>query len=650
MTSSRVILRILTALALAAGLAGCNEARDPGYQGWVEADMIFVSPDESGRVTRLNVREGDEVKAGTELYSVDDDLQRADLNQNNATLANMQQSYDRAASLSKTGSGTQANLDAAVSALRVAEARVNTSQTRLARRIGFAPVSGTIQQIYFREGETVPAQRPVLSIMPPGNMKLRFFVPEAELPKLAIGDEVRVTCDNCAADLTAKIYFIATSAEYTPPVIYSLEERNKLVYLIQARPSRPDALARRTADQRLSQRQDAGGGQAMTESAHDIAIDVRGLSKSFEGREVVHDLSMQVKRGTIYGFLGPNGSGKTTTIRMLCGLLTPDSGEGSCLGYNIRRDADKIKRQVGYMTQRFSLYQDLSVRENLEFVARLYGMRDARGAAHDMIKRLGLSGRDEQLAGELSGGWKQRLALGACTLPNPQLLLLDEPTAGVDPKARRDFWNEIHALAADGLTVLVSTHYMDEAERCHEIAYIAYGHLLAHGTVDEVIAKSALSTYTVTGDELHTLAGPAHRPTRHRHGGTVRHQPARVGPRQGRARCHHCTLPRQQGIALAALSAVAGGRLHRPDDPLEGQFPMSVTSAPDHSRDSSEPSFGFWRRSYAMVVKEFIQLRRDRVSFAMIVMIPVMQLMLFGYAINTTPRNLPTAVLLQEDF
>ena len=239
--------------------------------------------------------------------------------------------------------------------------------------------------------------------------------------------------------------------------------------------------------------------------ASDIAIEVRGLSKSFEGREVVHELTMQVKRGTIYGFLGPNGSGKTTTIRMLCGLLTPDSGEGRCLGYDIRRDADKIKRQVGYMTQRFSLYQDLSVRENLEFVARLYGMHDAGGAARDMIKRLGLSGREEQLAGELSGGWKQRLALGACTLPNPQLLLLDEPTAGVDPKARRDFWNEIHALAAEGLTVLVSTHYMDEAERCHEIAYIAYGHLLTHGTVEEVIARSALSTYTVTGDDLHVL-------------------------------------------------------------------------------------------------------------------------------------------------
>ena len=241
MTSSLSAWRGLAALMLAA-LGGCNEAKNPGYQGWVEADMIFVSPDEPGRVIKLNVREGDEVKTGAPLYSVDDDLQRADLNQNIATLANAQQTFERAASLSKSGSGTQANLDSAISALRVAEARVNTSQTRLARRSGFAPVDGTIQQIYFRDGEMVQAQRPVLSIMPPGNMKLRFFVPEPDLPKLAIGDEVRIACDNCAADLTAKIYFIATSAEYTPPVIYSLDERNKLVYLIQARPSRPDSL------------------------------------------------------------------------------------------------------------------------------------------------------------------------------------------------------------------------------------------------------------------------------------------------------------------------------------------------------------------------------------------------------------------------
>lgn len=242
MTTPQRWLQVLAAAALTAALAGCNERRDPGFQGWVEADLIFVSPDESGRVTKLNVREGDEVKQGDQLYAVDDDLQQADLNQNKATLANAQQTYDRAASLRGTGAGTQATLDAAVSALRVAEARVVTSETRLARRQGFAPVAGTIQQIYFREGEMVPAQRPVLSIMPPGNMKLRFFVPEAELPKLAIGDTVRVTCDNCGADLTAKIYFIATSAEYTPPVIYSLDERSKLVYLIQARPARPDSL------------------------------------------------------------------------------------------------------------------------------------------------------------------------------------------------------------------------------------------------------------------------------------------------------------------------------------------------------------------------------------------------------------------------
>ena len=240
-------------------------------------------------------------------------------------------------------------------------------------------------------------------------------------------------------------------------------------------------------------------------AAPETAIDVHGLTKRFDGRTVVNNLSMSVPRGTIYGFLGPNGSGKTTTIRMLCGLLTPDEGEGTCLGFNIRTEADAIKRRVGYMTQRFSLYQDLSVRENLEFVARLYALPNPTQAVRDMIRRLGLDGREEQLAGELSGGWKQRLALGACTLPGPQLLLLDEPTAGVDPKARREFWNEIHALAAEGLTALVSTHYMDEAERCHEIAYIAYGELLTHGTVEQVVEQAGLVTYTVSGAGLAKL-------------------------------------------------------------------------------------------------------------------------------------------------
>jgi ABC-2 type transport system ATP-binding protein len=241
-------------------------------------------------------------------------------------------------------------------------------------------------------------------------------------------------------------------------------------------------------------------------NGQDIVIDVHGLTKKFDGRTVVRNLSMQVKRGSIYGFLGPNGSGKTTTIRMLCGLLTPDEGTGTCLGYDIRTETDKIKNRVGYMTQRFSLYQDLSVRENLEFIARIYGLARPVEAARAAIARLGLSGREEQIAGELSGGWKQRLALGACTLPSPQLLLLDEPTAGVDPKARREFWNEIHALANEGLTVLVSTHYMDEAERCHEIAYIAYGELLTRGTVQEVIEGSHLTTYVVSAHEGEGLA------------------------------------------------------------------------------------------------------------------------------------------------
>jgi ABC-2 type transport system ATP-binding protein len=253
----------------------------------------------------------------------------------------------------------------------------------------------------------------------------------------------------------------------------------------------------------------SGAAAIAPETARDVVIDVNGLTKSFGGRVVVRDLSMQVRRGTIFGFLGPNGSGKTTTIRMLCGLLTPDQGSGTCLGFDIRTEAPKIKTRVGYMTQHFSLYQDLSVRENLEFVARIYGLPRPARAAKAMIARLGLEGREEQIAGKLSGGWKQRLALGACTLPNPQLLLLDEPTAGVDPKARRDFWSEIHDLAAGGLTVLVSTHYMDEAERCHEIAYIAFGRVLARGTVSEVIENSHLTTFTVdaaNGENLAPLA------------------------------------------------------------------------------------------------------------------------------------------------
>jgi len=237
-----------------------------------------------------------------------------------------------------------------------------------------------------------------------------------------------------------------------------------------------------------------------------LAIDVRGLNKRFGNKHVVNDLSMQVGRGEIFGFLGPNGSGKTTSIRIMCGLLTPDSGSGTCLGLDIRKQSGEIKRRVGYMTQRFSFWEDLSIRENLDFVARMYGMPERRTVVDQAIDGLGLGGRAAQLAGSLSGGWKQRMALAACMLHQPELLLLDEPTAGVDPGARRDFWEELHALAARGISVLVSTHYMDEAERCHKLAYIAYGRLMAQGTAAEIIAGQKLTTWEVTGGELTAVA------------------------------------------------------------------------------------------------------------------------------------------------
>lgn len=234
----------------------------------------------------------------------------------------------------------------------------------------------------------------------------------------------------------------------------------------------------------------------------DYAIDVRGLNKYFGAKHVVKDLSLQVKRGEILGFLGPNGSGKTTAIRMLCGLLTPDSGEGHCLGYDIKTQSDAIKREVGYMTQKFSYWEDLSIRENLDFVARVYELANRKHVVDEALERLGLTSRSSQLARSLSGGWKQRLALAACMLRHPKLLLLDEPTAGVDPNARRDFWEELHDLASTGVSVLISTHYMDEAERCHKLAYIAYGNLLAQGSSETIIDTQKLFTYEVVGDRL----------------------------------------------------------------------------------------------------------------------------------------------------
>jgi ABC-2 type transport system ATP-binding protein len=237
-------------------------------------------------------------------------------------------------------------------------------------------------------------------------------------------------------------------------------------------------------------------GEALSGEAANV-IDVSNLTKRFGEAVAVDHISLKVAAGEIVGFLGPNGSGKTTTIRMICGLLTPDAGEGTVLGYDVIRESRRIKQQVGYMTQRFSFYEDLTIEENLLFVARLYDLEPRRETVARTLADLGLASRRHQLAGQLSGGWKQRLALAACIMHKPKLLLLDEPTAGVDPKARREFWDEIHRLAAGGLTVLVSTHYMDEAERCHRISYISYGHMLATGTVDEVVRQSGLHTFVV---------------------------------------------------------------------------------------------------------------------------------------------------------
>lgn len=239
----------------------------------------------------------------------------------------------------------------------------------------------------------------------------------------------------------------------------------------------------------------------------DAAINVSGLSKSFSGRVAVRNVAIEMPKGEVWGFLGPNGSGKTTTIRLLCGLLKPDSGQGTCLGYDILTQSAAIKRLTGYMTQKFSYWEDLSIRENLDFVARLYDVADREQAVGRAIENLGLGHRQHQLAGALSGGWKQRMALAACILHRPQLLLLDEPTAGVDPQARREFWREIHRLSAEGLTVLVTTHYMDEAERCDRIVYIANGAVIARGSVNQLIERSKLVMWTVEGDQARRLAG-----------------------------------------------------------------------------------------------------------------------------------------------
>ncbi len=479
---------------------------------------------------------------------------------------------------------------------------------------------------------------------------MRFYVPETVVATLRIGDAVTVRCDGCGGDIPAKVRFIAPQAEFTPPVIYSRENRANLVFLVEARPDVAEsgaspglpvevALAARA-------RCDAARiARAATHSgpARDTAIDVRGLTKRYGGRAVVDNFSIRVERGTIFGFLGPNGSGKTTTIRMLCGLLTPDEGEGTCLGYDLRREAPAIKREVGYMTQRFSMYEDLSIEENLDFVARMYGVPDRAQAIDATLDRLGLTARRAQLAGTLSGGWKQRLALAACMLHSPQLLLLDEPTAGVDPKARRDFWEKIHELAAEGITVLVSTHYMDEAERCHRLAYIAFGQAArrrhaershrAFGThdVERRIASGGRRACARAAGTRAFAIPAASIPS-------FRSEPRCASPARDPAALDAALAPaRATRFAVRAYVDVARRRVRQPDAERVRQCRLTRTAA-------ARSRFSF-ARAYAIALKEFVQMRRDRLTFAMIVGIPIAQVLLFGYVINTDPKALPTAVV-----
>ena len=309
----------------------------------------------------------------------------------------------------------------------------------------------------------------------------------------------------------------------------------------------------------------------------DRAIDVHELGKRFGDKQVVDGLTMQVRRGEIFGFLGPNGSGKTTSIRMMCGLLTPDAGHGRCLGFDILRESEQIKRRVGYMTQRFSYWEDLSIRENLDFVARVYGVPQRREAVDRALAGLGLASRAKQLAGALSGGWKQRLALAACLLHEPELLLLDEPTAGVDPKARRDFWEQLHRLAARGISVLVSTHYMDEAERCHKLAYIAYGKLLAQGTAEDVVAAQGLATWSIEGADLNALSARL---------------AAEAAIEQTVVFGNALHVTGRDATALeAALQRVANGRhrIARIDTSLEDVFIHMMNRADDNMRAEPRP-------------------------------------------------------------
>ena len=386
MPNRRAVLLAVSGIVLAgfAAYAYLHRGAAPTqFQGWVEAEMLFISPDEVGRVETLSVREGQEVAAGAPLFALDADLQRAAVAENEAAVTNARITYQRAQELLKKAVGSQKAFDDAESTLRTAEARLNSAKTRLDRRRVLSPAAGKIQEVYYREGEMVQSGRPIVSLLPPGNVKVRFFVPQAVLPTIRIGDRIAVQCDGCAErPRGARALHLGAGRVHAARHLQPGGARAPGVPR-RGHPRAPGGPEGRPARHRHAAA--CRGVRAMPANDMrngEVVIDVEGLTKSFDGKVVVRNLSMQVKRGQIYGFLGPNGSGKTTTLRMLCGLLTPDSGRGTALGFDIRKDNEEIKRHVGYMTQRFSLYQDLSILENLEFVARVYGLADpsARGA------------------------------------------------------------------------------------------------------------------------------------------------------------------------------------------------------------------------------------------------------------------------------
>jgi ABC-2 type transport system ATP-binding protein len=546
---------------LALALAGCGDKPPSGLQGYVEGEFVRVAAPFAGTLVSLDTQRGAQVQPGTALFALEaesedvarreaeerarkadaqlEDLRKgkrpteidsvhAQLAQAEVAATFSEKEFQRQIDLVSKGFISQSRSDEAKAArdrdrnrvrelqndlatikagartdeIHAAEAEsaaarqaVAQADWRLRQKSVTSTVAGIVADTLFAKGEWVPAGTP---------RRLAAFPRQCESALLRAGAEAGRREGRPEGDARLRRLRQPHGSDRLlhrdPGGIHPARH-------LQQGQSREARLPRRS--------EACGGGRTETASGAtggrevavtELAIDVHDLTKRFGDKTVVDHFSMQVPKGAIYGFLGPNGSGKTTTIRMICGLLTPDEGGGVVLGHDIRTESELIKRQVGYMTQKFSLYEDLSIEENLDFVARMYEVPERKRRVAEALDKLGLTSRRKQLAGTLSGGWKQRLALAACLIHEPKLLLLDEPTAGVDPGARRDFWDHIHQLAHEGITVLVSTHYMDEAERCHMLAYIAYGKLLAHGTIREVIDHANLATWQIEGKDVMPVA------------------------------------------------------------------------------------------------------------------------------------------------